>query len=57
MDADLDSNANTKWSITKYVYIISGITISWVSQLQKIMALSTNKIEYVATMEANKEMI
>ncbi|XP_057982307.1 uncharacterized protein LOC131167519 [Malania oleifera] len=31
--------------------------ISWMSQIQKIVALSTTEVEYVAVIEANKEMI
>ena len=31
--------------------------VSWISQIQKIVALSTTEAEYVAMTEANKEMI
>ena len=44
-------------STTEYVYTLGGTTISWVSKLQKIVALSTIKAEYVAIIEASKEMI
>jgi hypothetical protein len=30
---------------------------SWISKLQKVVALSTTEAEYVATREASKEMI
>jgi hypothetical protein len=36
---------------------VGGTTISWISKLQKVVALSTTKVEYVATTGASKEMI
>jgi hypothetical protein len=44
-------------STTGYVFTIGGTTISWVSKLQKVFALSTAEAEYVAATEASKEMI
>ncbi|KAE8697500.1 Retrovirus-related Pol polyprotein from transposon TNT 1-94 [Hibiscus syriacus] len=44
-------------STTGYVYTLGGTAVSWVSQLQKIVALSTTEAKYVAVMEANKEMV
>ncbi|KAE8661431.1 putative WRKY transcription factor 4 [Hibiscus syriacus] len=44
-------------STTGYVYTLGGTTVSWVSQLQKIAALSTTKAEYVVVTEASKEMV
>jgi len=40
-----------------YVFIVSGITVSWISKLQSVVALSTMEAEYVATTKASKEMI
>lgn len=40
-----------------YLYIVGGTTVNWVSKLQNIDALSTIDAEYVAAIEANKEMI
>ncbi|KAE8694473.1 hypothetical protein F3Y22_tig00110783pilonHSYRG00316 [Hibiscus syriacus] len=49
--------AVSRRSTTGYVYTLGGTAVSWVSQLQKIVALSTTEVEYVAVMEANKEMV
>ena len=57
MDADLDGDADIRRSMTGYVYIVGRTTVSWISQLQKIVALSTTEAEYVAITEASKEMI
>ena len=38
-------------------FIVSGITVSWISKLQSVVALSTMEAEYVATTKASKEMI
>ena len=40
-----------------YVYTLGGTAVSWVSRLQKIVALSTTEAEYVAITEAGKEMV
>ena len=40
-----------------YLFTVGGTTVSWISKLQKVVALSTTKVEYVATTEASKEMI
>jgi hypothetical protein len=53
MVGDKDSRRST----TKYVFTVGGTTISWVSKLQKVVALSTMKAEYVVATEASKEMI
>ena len=53
MSGDLDGRKST----TGYVYTVGGTTFSWVSKLQKIVALSTTEAEYVAVTEASKEMI
>ena len=53
MVSDKDSRRSTK----RYVFTIGGITVSWISKLQKVVALSTTKAEYVSAIEASKEMI
>ena len=42
---------------TGYVFSVGGTTISWISKLQQVVALSTTEAEYVAAREASKEMI
>jgi hypothetical protein len=53
MAGDKDSRRST----TGYVFTVGGTTISWISKLQKVVALSTIEAEYVAATEASKEMI
>ena len=38
MTCDKDSRRSTTW----YVFTVGGITISWISKLQKVVAISTN---------------
>ena len=40
-----------------YVFTIGGIKVSCILKLQKVVSLSTTKVEYVAATEASKEMI
>jgi hypothetical protein len=40
-----------------YVFTIGGITVSWISKLQKVVSLSTTEAENVVSIEASKEMI
>ena len=48
---------DNKRSTTGYVFIVGGTTVSWVSKIQSVVALSTTEAEYVATTQASKEMI
>ena len=57
IDADMAEDVDGKKSTTAYVYTLGGTTISQVSKLQKIVALSITKAEYVVVTEASKEMI
>ncbi|KAE8697282.1 omega-6 fatty acid desaturase, endoplasmic reticulum isozyme 1 [Hibiscus syriacus] len=57
VDADLAGNVDIRRSTTGYIYTLGGTAVSWVSQLQKIVALSTTKAEYVVVTEASKEMV
>lgn len=57
VDADLASNdSDGSRSTTGYVFPFGGAAIFWISQLQKVVALSTTEAEYVAITEASKEM-
>lgn len=57
VDADMAGDLDGRKSTTGYVYTMGGTAISWVSKLQKIVALSTTEAEYVAVTEASKEMV
>ena len=57
VDSDMAGDKNSRRSTTRYVFIIGGTTISWISKLKKVVALSTTEAEYVAAIEASKEMI
>ena len=57
VDANLAGNIDSRKSTIGFVFTLGGTTISWVSNLQKIVALSTTEAEYVATTEVRKEMI
>ena len=56
-DADMAGDVNTRKSTTGYVYTFAGAAVSWVSKLQKVVALSTTEAEYIAATEACKEML
>ena len=53
----MEGDKHSRRSTTRYVFTIGGITVSWISKLQKVVALSTIEAEYVAATEASKEMI
>ena len=53
MVGDKDSRRST----IGYVLTMGGTIVSWISKLQKVVALSTIEAEYVATIQASKEMI
>ena len=53
MEGNKDNMRSTTW----YFFTIGGTTISWISKLQKVVALSTTKVEYVVATQASKEMI
>ena len=55
VDADLAGNVDIRRSTIGYVYTLGGTTVSWSSQLQKIVALSTTEAEYVAITEGSKD--
>eukprot|EP00253_Pinus_taeda_P005294 PITA_05294 len=40
-----------------YVFTVGGKTVSWISKIQSVVALSTTEAEYVVATEASKEMI
>jgi hypothetical protein len=57
VDSDLAGDKDSRRSTTGYVFTIGGTTVSWISKLQKVFALSTTEEEYVVATKASKEMI
>ena len=57
VDTNLTGDIDNRKSTTGFVFILGGTTISWASNLQKIVVMSTTKAEYVVATEAAKEMI
>jgi hypothetical protein len=57
VDSDMAGDKDSRRRTTGYVFTIGGTTVSWISKLKKVVALSTTKAEYVAATEASKEMI
>ena len=57
VDADFADDIDSRKSTTEFVFTLGGITISWASNLQKIVTLSITEAEYVATTKVGKEMI
>jgi hypothetical protein len=57
VDSDMAGDKYSRRITTGYVFTIGGTVVSWISKLQKVVALSTTEAEYVAATEASKEMI
>jgi hypothetical protein len=57
VDSDMASDKDSRRITIEYVFTIGGTTISWISKLQKVVALSTIETEYVSSIEAIKEII
>ena len=57
VDADFADDIDSRKSTIGFVFTLGGTTISWVSNLQKIITLSTTEAKYVAATEVGKEMI
>ena len=55
-DADYGSTEDRK-SVSAYLYILYGGTISWMAKKQSTVALSTTEAEYIALTQATKESI
>ncbi|WVY97343.1 hypothetical protein V8G54_029494 [Vigna mungo] len=57
VDADFGGEVDHRRSTTGYIFTVGTKPVSWMSQVQKIVALSTTEAEYVAVTEASKELI
>lgn len=56
VDSDYAGSMDTRRSIIGYVFIVLGGCVSRKSNLQKVLALSSIEIEYMATIEAIKKL-
>lgn len=56
-DADFGSDTQTRKSTTGYIFKMSNGPITWCSQRQQSVCLSTTEAEYVAASQATKEAI
>lgn len=56
-DADYAGDLVSRRSTTGFVFLLAGGPVTWTSQRQKIVALSTTESEYVAAASAAKEAI
>lgn len=57
VDSDFAGDRDSRKSTTAYFFTLGGNCISWKSQLQPLVALSTTEAEYVAVTDAFKEAI
>nr|GEW63199.1 retrovirus-related Pol polyprotein from transposon TNT 1-94 [Tanacetum cinerariifolium] len=57
VDSDYAGDLDGSKSTAGYLFTLSGRTISWVSKLQLVVAMSTMEAEYVAVAQANKEAV
>ena len=57
VDSDMSGDKDNMMSTTGYVFTIGGTIVSWISKLQKVVALSTTEAKYVVATEASKEII
>jgi hypothetical protein len=57
VDSDMAGDKYSRRSTTGYVFTIGGTKISFISKLQKVVVLSTTKVEYVDATNDSKEII
>ena len=57
IDIDMAGDMDTRKSTIGYLYTFESAAVSWVSRLQRIVALSTTEAEYIAAIESCKEML
>ena len=56
-DTDMVGDVDSRKFTSGYLITFSGGTVSWQSMLQKCVALSTTKAEYIAITKASKELL
>jgi hypothetical protein len=57
VDSDMEGDKDSRRRTIGYFFIVGGTKISWISKIQKVVSLSTTKVEYVVATEASKDMI
>ena len=57
VDANWAGDLNGRKSTSRYLFTFAGRAVSWQSRLQKYVALSTTKTEYIAANEAGKKRL
>lgn len=57
LDSDFAGNRDNRKSTTAYIFTLCQTCVSWKSQLQPMVALSTTEAEYVATTKATKNAL
>ena len=56
-DSDMSGDVDSSRSTSGYMMTYAGGAVSWQSRLQKSVALSNTEAEYMAAVEAGKELI
>lgn len=56
-DSDFAGDLDTRKSTSGYIFMLNGGPISWSSQKQPFVALSTTEAEFVAGCEAAKNLL
>ncbi|GJX00334.1 retrovirus-related pol polyprotein from transposon TNT 1-94 [Tanacetum coccineum] len=57
VDSDYAGDLSGSKSTTEYVFTLCGRIVSWVSNLQSVVTMSTTKAEYVVDAQASKEAV
>jgi len=57
IDSDMSGDVDSSKSTSGYLMTFVGTAVSWQLRLQKCVALSTIEAEYIATVEAGKELL
>lgn len=56
-DADFAGDLDTRKSTSGYIFLMNGGPVTWRSEKQKTIALSTTEAEFIASCEAAKEIL
>ena len=57
VDADYAGDLDQRRSMTGYMFTVAKCLISWKSELQDTITLSTTEVEYMGAVEASKEVL